>query len=649
MKSLKTRKLILVAAALTIAMNFPGNVFAATTTPTKAIATSIEHKWTSPSLKGAKSITSTRSTNILGTTYQVTSSSDLTNKVKYILQNRITSATLHITYSFDDSSVLDDQLSSLLDINEDNSTLVDDYVWNSITDVKYDGSGYDADYDITLNVGYVETKTQADYVENQIQTVIFPKILKSGMSDLDKEKAIHDYIISTVAYDESLTDHSDYGAIVNKSTVCQGYALLCYKMLTDAGIDSKIVVGKSDDVSHAWNMAKIAGVWYYLDCTFDDPVPDIPGRLEYNYFNKTTAEMEKDHDWNESNYPEANTEFDSSTFQTPKIDSVTFSKGKIDVETSYIDDKTPVKFALVNAADNTVVPDSSNGPNILLMDDETYISDGYYYGEYSIPAYVAEGTYKIKVTAGSQTAYSPVITVKRDSVVSVDNIADGYTGSTIPSTVTGKVSDKDGIDDVEFGLLNSDGKYVNLTTGVYDGDSSKAFDFIKLNDDGTFSKSIAALDNIPDGKYTLDISAYDNNGIETIKDITFTKGGSNSTYDWQTILNNKPWKTNYSSYGELPTLMNVAANKTFTIKFSSDVDYSNINSSNVEIVDAETGNVVASTTAKVSSSSVSVTPNANLTAGRVYYILVKNDTVKSANGKNLKQGMVCPFKVADTL
>ncbi len=77
------------------------------------------------------------------------------------------------------------------------------------------------------------------------------------------------------ADDTSVVKHSDYHALVAPyKTVCQGYELLTYKMLKQAGINTKIVIGTGNGESHAWNLVYLVGKWYQLDTTWDDSVPN---------------------------------------------------------------------------------------------------------------------------------------------------------------------------------------------------------------------------------------------------------------------------------------------------------------------------------------------------------------------------------------
>ena len=159
----------------------------------------------------------------------------------------------------------------------------------------------------TLNftVKYRTTKSQEDYLTAQINDIV-PKLISSSMTTVDKELAIHDWIVNNVQYDTSLTKYTAYDALVNHSAVCEGYALLAYRMLMSAGIQVKIVSGTANNgygsESHAWNLVNIDGSWYHLDTTWDDPYSSRP-ILSHSYFNLTDDEISKNRTWDKTLYP----------------------------------------------------------------------------------------------------------------------------------------------------------------------------------------------------------------------------------------------------------------------------------------------------------------------------------------------------------
>ena len=132
-------------------------------------------------------------------------------------------------------------------------------------------------------------------------------------STVDQAKAIHDYLAgqlyynhdaasSDTKYDENQLRayQTAYSAFYNvngdnyngssiKSTVCAGYAK-GFKVLCDAyGIPCVLVSGLggtgSSKEAHMWNYIKIDGVWYAVDCTWDDQTPAFSSSgILYDFF-----------------------------------------------------------------------------------------------------------------------------------------------------------------------------------------------------------------------------------------------------------------------------------------------------------------------------------------------------------------------------
>lgn len=136
---------------------------------------------------------------------------------------------------------------------------------------------------------------------------ILAEIIKPDMSEYDRELAIHNYLLLHIAYDYDnyknnsvpADSYTIYGSLMKGIAVCQGYAYSAQLLLTMAGIESHIVTGTVDGARHAWNKVKIGGSYYNLDVTWDDPVPDVEGRLTYGYFNVTDEELRRDHSWSD--------------------------------------------------------------------------------------------------------------------------------------------------------------------------------------------------------------------------------------------------------------------------------------------------------------------------------------------------------------
>ncbi|MFC5703587.1 Ig-like domain-containing protein [Cohnella faecalis] len=188
----------------------------------------------------------------------------------------------------------------------------DDYLHYSTKTYSFSASGTSGATTVKFNFTYWESKAQADYVKNTVQQTL-NTILTEGMNDFQKQKAIHDWIELNLAYDTTKKQHSAYAGLTSPyKTVCQGYALLAFRMLTDAGIENRIVEGKAGGELHTWNLVKLDGKWYHFDTTWDDPLPDVTGRVIYDYYNLTDDQISQDHTWERADYPAANSEFDQT-------------------------------------------------------------------------------------------------------------------------------------------------------------------------------------------------------------------------------------------------------------------------------------------------------------------------------------------------
>ena len=72
------------------------------------------------------------------------------------------------------------------------------------------------------------------------------------------------------------------GVFERGKATCSGYMEAMDLLLEAAGIGSIRVF--SNTMDHAWNLVSLDGEMRYLDATFDDPVPDQPGRVMYDFF-----------------------------------------------------------------------------------------------------------------------------------------------------------------------------------------------------------------------------------------------------------------------------------------------------------------------------------------------------------------------------
>ncbi|MCK8487172.1 transglutaminase [Paenibacillus sp. MBLB2552] len=225
----------------------------------------------------------------------VTTSKQLQTKLAEGMEARSTTITLKYKGSTKNlEKQLKQAVNEALDADPYTKYIVDRYV--------YSWRGTSGSAKITLQVHYRETAQQTAYVRQRVKEIL-KQLIEPGMNTHQKIKAIHDYVVVNLKYDTDLQKYTAYEGLKTGEAVCQGYALLTYELLKEAGIENRLVEGTAGDQLHAWNLVRLDNRWYHLDTTWDDPVPDVPQRVNYTYYLRTDEQMRKDHIWVAAHYP----------------------------------------------------------------------------------------------------------------------------------------------------------------------------------------------------------------------------------------------------------------------------------------------------------------------------------------------------------
>ncbi|ANF98280.1 transglutaminase domain-containing protein [Paenibacillus bovis] len=236
----------------------------------------------------------------------VNSSTDVTNALYTSLMNRDAEITLLYKGSTSGlKTMLQNAFENALEKDPYTQYILDSY------GLSWRQNAYSARVTVTMN--YRETTAQTGYVKNKVQQIL-SNIVSASMNDHEKVKAIHDWVVRNVKYDETYTRYTAYEALHDGTAVCQGYALLTYELLKEAGIQNMIAEGTADGELHAWNLVNLDGKWYHLDTTWDDPVPDQGNDVQTAYYLLTDSQMKQDHKWTKT-YPAANTTYHSTLDQ----------------------------------------------------------------------------------------------------------------------------------------------------------------------------------------------------------------------------------------------------------------------------------------------------------------------------------------------
>ncbi|TCI39060.1 MULTISPECIES: transglutaminase domain-containing protein [unclassified Exiguobacterium] len=163
-----------------------------------------------------------------------------------------------------------------------------------------DHGGY---VDLDMRLAYDMNIEEAKQIEAKVDQVV--EEMPSGLNDYEKVKYVNDFVVLNTAYNlkSAASPYTPYSILFNGEGVCEGYALTTLLLLEAAGVEAKYISGEAGTELHAWNLVKLDGAWYHLDTTWNDPVPNRPGEVGYDYFLVSDATLQKDHKWEVGDYP----------------------------------------------------------------------------------------------------------------------------------------------------------------------------------------------------------------------------------------------------------------------------------------------------------------------------------------------------------
>jgi hypothetical protein len=185
-----------------------------------------------------------------------------------------------------------------LDSYLNNALSKEPYLNHSIDKWDWSYGGIENNLNIIINVDHLLSKAEEDKVSNKVDEIL-NRILTDNMSVHQKAKVIHDYIVLNTEYDTDYNYYSHYDALFKNKAVCNGYALLAYKMYKQAGFKVGFVKGYSNDELHLWNTIDMNGHTYHIDLTWNDPVPNLDYPV-YDYYMLRDDEISIDHKFNGS-------------------------------------------------------------------------------------------------------------------------------------------------------------------------------------------------------------------------------------------------------------------------------------------------------------------------------------------------------------
>ena len=153
----------------------------------------------------------------------------------------------------------------------------------------------------------LESKEKVHSILNEIKETRDNIVKSLNGIDYNKIMHAHDWIINNLQYEQNITNNNVYnlyGALIEKSAVCEGYAEALKYILDEAGVQCILVSGTATNSEgkterHEWNYVQLYGKWYAIDSTWDDPVVKGTGyvsdSIKHRYFLVGSNEMNKNH------------------------------------------------------------------------------------------------------------------------------------------------------------------------------------------------------------------------------------------------------------------------------------------------------------------------------------------------------------------
>ena len=180
-----------------------------------------------------------------------------------------------------------------------------------------------------ISLEYTMSATQKASAQKEFNKAVDKLLegLDGSMNQFDMEKILHDRLVLAITYKDGSHAHDAYGAIVEHTAVCDGYARAFQLLCRKAGIRAIIAEGESSDpvsgknVGHAWNVVQVNGKFYHVDVTWDDAgEPDDEHGIHYAWFNVTSKQLTEDHILSDSGYdvPDCDSDKDNYFIKTGK-------------------------------------------------------------------------------------------------------------------------------------------------------------------------------------------------------------------------------------------------------------------------------------------------------------------------------------------
>ena len=220
----------------------------------------------------------------------------LLNIIYTIFDSGTTNFTFYCDKSYDNCSTdFEDIINNVSTLAEINSLV---HPYNAYSNIYFSFNKK------VINIKIIKKYSNEEIVNlnNKVSDIISENITPN-MTDYEKIKVIHDYIINTSTY---VRLNKAAEILINKKGNCNAYTDSMALFLEKFGLKNYRITSET----HIWNFIYLNNNWLHLDVTFDDPITtNGQNILIYDMFLITTSKLkeknDKSHIYDNTIYQEA--------------------------------------------------------------------------------------------------------------------------------------------------------------------------------------------------------------------------------------------------------------------------------------------------------------------------------------------------------
>ncbi|MGL4800433.1 MAG: transglutaminase domain-containing protein [Cellulosilyticaceae bacterium] len=254
------------------------------------------------------------------TQYKLTTLDELEEVIKQLFEQQVSEVTLR----FPTGNYTSEQVFKLIETTAERVSMKYPALTYEEYGMTYAGGARPI---LTMKITYpIEDAALAKQYTQKMYTLI-PQIINGqvteNMMDYEREWELVDYVVNQVTYLDNGSNqiHTMEGAVIDRVAVCDGYSRLIMYLLNSVGVPTQMVIGKTGDIGHSWNMVKIQNKMYHLDVTWADQDKNQIGNF-YDYVNENDDYMALTHTWDRKTTPRAVDRMYSSVYMPMEVPSV---------------------------------------------------------------------------------------------------------------------------------------------------------------------------------------------------------------------------------------------------------------------------------------------------------------------------------------